>query len=414
MTPEEIRSLITDAVEATTKAAMEKILGASAEDMTERLAMVEQLRAEADEFAAQLRTITQRAMAGELSDPYYRGNFRSAEQATRFGNYVLAAAGCDFARKALADDDVELVRAMGEGTGSTGGYLVPEEFATAIIRNVEQYGVARRNCLIVPMSRDKMSWPKLASSITCYYPGEGTAITASDLGVSQVNLSAVKYAALSVLSNELDEDSAIPVAELTADEFARRFAQAEDTNAFLGDGTSTYARTVGLVNAVGSAGVVTAASGDDTFVEIEYDKFSAAVAKLPSWALPNAKWYMHHSVFLSQLGRVDTTGAPLIKEFFLDGLQRPTFCGLPVEFVNVMPSTSASTQASTACAIVGDLRKGVMLGTRRQLTLARSSEYKFAEDQFALRAIQRIDVNVHEGGSSTAPGAYVVVKAAAS
>jgi hypothetical protein len=55
-----------------------------------------------------------------------------------------------------------------------------------------------------------------------------------------------------------------------------------------------------------------------------------------------------------------------------------------------------------------------MLGDRRQLTLALSSDYKFAEDQLAIRGTQRVDINIHDVGSSAAAGPIVALTMKAS
>ena len=89
----------------------------------------------------------------------------------------------------------------------------------------------------------------------------------------------------------------------------------------------------------------------------------------------------------------------------------PRFLGYPVELVQVMPTTTANSQV--AC-LFGDLRLGSMLGDRRSLTLALSSDYKFAEDQLAIRGTQRIDINIHDVGSTATAGPIVALTMKAS
>ena len=69
-----------------------------------------------------------------------------------------------------------------------------------------------------------------------------------------------------------------------------------------------------------------------------------------------------------------------------------------------MPVTSAVNQIA---ALLGNFRLGTAMGDRRALTLALSTEYKFAEDQLAIRGTDRFDINVHDVGNTTTAGPIV-------
>jgi HK97 family phage major capsid protein len=91
------------------------------------------------------------------------------------------------------------------------------------------------------------------------------------------------------------------------------------------------------------------------------------------------------------------------------GVQR--FLGYPVVLSQVMPTNEANSQI---CALLGNFRLGSTFGDRRLLSLALSSEYKFAEDQLAIRGTERFDLNVHDVGNTTAAGPIVGLITAAS
>ncbi len=406
----ELKVAVCDAVDA----AIDNRLG----DLTEIKQHAENLisvRGDVDRVVNDVRDLKKQGLERAFDgNGRYRGMWGSEEQARRAGMFLMASLGFGFAREACKADGIEL-RAMAEDTGAGGGFLVPEDFVASIIRNVEEYGVLWRNAMIVPMSRDNQTWPKRSGGLTVYYPGEGILPTASDLKIDQVRLQARKYMTLTYLSSELDEDAAIAVAELLGDEIALAFALAVDTNGFNGNGTSTYARTNGLLNAVGSAGVATGASGQTTYAAVGYNIFAQAVGKLPTWAAMNARWYMNFSVLWAQLGRTNSsTGELLLKEVVLGGQRIPAFLGMPVEITQVLPATSAGSQTGTKFAVVGDLRRSVMIGNRRQLDVGKSDQYKFGEDQITVRSRARLDVQVAEPGDASKVGGYTVVKTAAS
>ena len=97
----------------------------------------------------------------------------------------------DFMKNVLLHDSAEL-KQMSEGTDSEGGYLVPEEFLPTLVRLVEVYGLVRRGATVIPMSRDELNMPSLASGITTYWVGENSSITSSQPVFGQVKLVAKK------------------------------------------------------------------------------------------------------------------------------------------------------------------------------------------------------------------------------
>jgi HK97 family phage major capsid protein len=66
-----------------------------------------------------------------------------------------------------------------------------------------------------------------------------------------------------------------------------------------------------------------------------------------------------------------------------------------------MPKAEANSQI---CSIFGNLRLGAYLGSRRQMSIAQSTEIKFAEDQIAIRGTERVAPSVHGVGDTTNAG----------
>lgn len=70
-----------------------------------------------------------------------------------------------------------------------------------------------------------------------------------------------------------------------------------------------------------------------------------------------------------------------------------------MQFSQVMPKVEANSQV---CCLLGNFALGCAFGDRRTLTLARSTEYKFAEDQLTLKATERVDFVAHDIGDTNA------------
>lgn len=314
------------------------------------------------------------------------------------------------------------IKAHSEGTNTAGGYLVPPEFANDIIDLREQYGVFRRFAKVVPMMSDTKSIPRRASGLTVYSPGEGVAITESSKGWDMIQLTAKKFACLALYSSELDEDAMINIGDDLAGEIAYAFGNKEDQCGFNGDGTSTYFGINGVRNKLFSVdGTIANIAGlkvatGNAYSEIVLSDFNGVVGLLPQYAeTPRAGWFMSKFFWATIAQKLALAAGGVTASEIIGGARTPTFLGYPVNISQVLPKSEANSQV--AC-LLGDLSLAATFGDRRNMTLAYSTDYKFAEDQLAIRGTQRIDINVHDvgdnGGATGNPGPIVGLIMAAS
>lgn len=307
------------------------------------------------------------------------------------------------------------VKAQSEGVNTAGGYLVPHEFSNDIIDLREEFGVFRRNTKVVPMLRETKSVPRRVSGLTVYYPGEGVAITESQKTWDMVSLTARKYAALALYSSELFEDAIISIGDDLSEEIAYAFAVAEDQNGFNGDGTSGFAGTTGVrqrlldVYTV-SGGVGLKVGAGNNWADLLLTDFEAVLGALPIYARRRAKWFCSSTFFHTVMHKLQLAAGGVTSMEIAGGGQF-RFLGLPVEESQVFPMTEANSHIPV---VLGDLMMASKLGDRRELTIAFSDQYKFAEDQLAIRGTQRIDINVHDVGDATNAGPVVGLITAAS
>lgn len=342
--------------------------------------------------------------------------FKSAEDAYLSGRYLRAALTKN-------PDDIQWCREHGVNmlaasgahsstNNAASGVFVPEPMLNTIIELREQYGSLRPNAMRVTMTSDTLSIPRWVSGLTVYYPGENTDITTSKTSHNMVSLTARKYAALAVYPVELVNDAVISFADLFAHEVAEAFAKAEDTNGFLGDGTSTYGGTTGILTKLNdgshAASIYTAATGNTSFDTLDLSDFTNMQAKLPKYARANAKWYISAAGYDASMSRLKYSGGGNDANA-LAGSSGLSFLGSPVELVQVLNST-LTTQTSTALFVYGDLSKGVMIGDRMAVSIAADSSRYFEADQIAMKATQRIDINPHSLGDSSTAGPVILMK----
>lgn len=343
--------------------------------------------------------------------PQASKHYKDPAHAFAVGKFVHAVLGnteaCKASRQWCKENGL-ILNVHSEGVNTAGGYLVPEIMESSIINLKENYGVARRNAFVYPMSSDAVSVPRRQSGFTVYYVGENSAGTESDLAFSQVRLDAKKAMILTRLSNELNEDSIIALADLVTNEMAYGFAVSEDQAVFLGDGTSTYGGIVGLRNSLLAGSTVTGAAGDNTFAELEWAFFEEAVGKLPQFPGIQPKWYVHSTFFYTAMARLANAAGGNTKGDIANGYAQQ-FMGYPVEFTQALPSSTGDL-ASTIVGFFGDLSMAGTLGSRRGVTIASDASRYFELDQLAIRGTQRWDWNGHETGTASVAGPMIALK----
>lgn len=344
----------------------------------------------------------------------YNGIWGNIKQCRDFGLFVLASVnGHQGAADRLKNLGYELKqeKAMGEDANSTGGVLVPTDFIANMIMLVEQYGVMRQLVDEYPMASDRTIAPKWDSGLTVYCPGAGGTITASDIGLNMIEMVAKKWATLTVIDSELDEDSAIAVGELVGRGIAMAFAKKEDEVMILGDGTSTYFGHVGICGAlkavdstIGNIKSLAVGSGN-AYSELTVGDFEKLLGILPDYADVgnDVNWvvnrYFYYTVMVALAVASSNASAT---EILTNAIaKQKTFMAYPVKFSAAMPKAAANSQI---CALFGNYRLGAYMGTRRQMSIARSDEVKFAEDQIAIRGTERVAPTVHGVGDTADAG----------
>jgi HK97 family phage major capsid protein len=327
--------------------------------------------------------------------------------------YQAAFTGNQSAANKLQDFGVNMAQTTGDNT--KGGFLVPDILEARMIRLVEEYGIARSSCRVMPMGvGGSFSVPRRAGGYTAYFVGENAEGTLSDLTFDQIQLEAKKMMVLSRWSSELPEDAAVQLGDLITQEIAYAFANKEDLCLFNGDGTSSFGGIVGCANAVNAGSIVTTAAGVDTFAEITIATFEEAIGACPKYPGIMPKWYVHQSCWANVMQRLAVAaGGNTVANY--EGGVGMSFLGYPVVISQTLQSGGPSTDISdNIFGYFADLNMGSTFGDKRGVTVATDSSIYFTADALALRATERFDINVHERGTASAAGPIIALKANAS
>lgn len=305
------------------------------------------------------------------------------------------------------------LRVMQTGDELLGGSFVPDEMADQIIDLRQAYGVMRQLARRQTMAGDTLRIPNINSDMTMYWLGEAATITASDVGTNSVNLVAKKLGGIARVANELIEDSAFSIGDFLTDHFAKKLAQEEDRVAINGVGLGTDGGITGIKGKLdantGFAGAVSGAAGVDTYEEVTATDLVKTLGVCPSDALPNASWVVSQQGFSIMMERLAHAGGGANITTFTEGLQR-RFMGYPV-IISQQMDTGAATDLSDQCmALFGDFEAACVLGERRGITMAISTDVYFTSEETAIRGTERIDFVYHSFGDATDAGRVVALQ----
>lgn len=277
---------------------------------------------------------------------------------------------------------------LGVGTGSTGGYIVPQSFADRFEIMLQQtdelFSLAM---LFETRTGSATGYPVLSDT------SASAAIVAEQGASTEVD---EVFAALSfgqcptwrsgtvIASVELANDSAFDLEGLTAGAFAIRFAR--------GVGAA-YVATLLTSAALG----VTAASA----TAIAGDELIELTGEIDSAYLPNASWLMLRSTFLTISQLVGSSGNFLFPSR-RDANNRPTLLDFPVYF---SPSMGAMT-AGLKSVSFGDHSKFVRRQVKDSLQIRTLVELYAASGKIGYLAYLRADGGLLLSGSNI-PVAYL-------
>lgn len=341
--------------------------------------------------------------------------YKSEEDAYAMGQWLAATVyGNQNSAQWCRDHGIQ--NAMTTGDNTKGGFLVPDPLEASLVELREQFGVFRRHAQVVPMANGVINQPKRLSGTTVYYIGEdpsGNGITASDMALGNVRLEAKTAGILTAVSNNLNEDAVISLAETLTRDMAAAFAEAEDNAGFNGNGTATYGGIVGAANVLAAGSIADAVSGNTSFGTLDMADFELAIAKLKMYAGIMPAWFIHSSGYAASMLRLLDAAGGNTNATLSNGVSGATFLGYPVVFSQVLNST-LTTQTSTIVAYFGDLRLAAMFGDTKGVEISSDSSLYFKQNALAIRGIQRYDINVHDRGTASTGGALIAVKTAAS
>lgn len=267
---------------------------------------------------------------------------------------------------------------LSEGIDTSGGFLVPEEFANELVQALEEQNIFRRIARIVSTSHEKLKVPVATAVGTANWMEENDPIPESDSAFGQITLNAYKLGTMMKASTELIEDSAFNIQSYIAQEFARRIGAREEEAFCVGDGIG---KPTGIFTATGAP--VGAAATDAALINFD-DVINLYYSLKPPYRI-NAMFVTNDGV-LKLLRKIkDNSGQYIWQPSVKDGTP-DTILGKPVYTSPYVPEIAAG---STPMAF-GNFSY-YWIADRRDVRFRVLNELYAQNDQVGFFATERVD-----------------------
>lgn len=306
---------------------------------------------------------------------------------------------------------------------AAGGYLVPQPFLTELFVFVEEYGYARRIMRGVPMASKTLDFKDIATKPTAAWADENGFVTESDMAFGAGGMEAVKLAAITTFTSEVDEDSMVALLPTYTMLMGEAIALKEDDAAIRGDATSTYGGQRGILDlsGAGESTVTTMSSGNTSETDFDLEFATTVVQSISKARRKNAKWLLNEATVKALM--LLKRNAEANNYIMLDaanpiGIAR--LLGYPLVDPEGVDDILFPTDAvSTIFGAFGDFTRS-LFGQRRGITLTTSREgvLSTAAGVVTYNALQqdgiiaKITERVAIGHPQ--PDAYALIKTAAS
>ena len=230
---------------------------------------------------------------------------------------------------ALRSNFRQVSNVLTEGTDTSGGYLVPDEYDERLIEKLDAENVMRSLGTVIQTSGERKI-NVAASKPAASWIEEGGELVFSDPQFSQIILDAYKLSVAVKVSEELLADNAYDLEGWLINSFSRALANSEEEAMVIGDGIS---KPTGILTS-GEVGVTTAGN------KIEADEIIDLIYKLKRPYRTNAVFLTADSTLAAIRKLKDSTGQYLWQPALTAG-EPDRLLGYPVYTSAFVPTVAA-------------------------------------------------------------------------
>lgn len=304
-----------------------------------------------------------------------------------------------------------VTKALGEGVGSGGGFLIAPEFYPGYIELLRAKAVVRSaGALSIPMPRGTMTLPSQTAAASAGYSGENIAIASSQPGTGQRVASAKDLTALVPISNDLLRDSQYSAAvdALVRDDMVRVTALREDLAFLVGDGTKGSPRGYQAIATAYGTNVLQDTAGAGFTLATVNALLGNALTALMNANVPIDKpcWFINPQVHGYLYNVLNSFG----EYVFRSSMDQGKINNMPFKVTTQLPANiTFNSVPNTSNIFLAEMTETMVLDTM-QLELAVSQEASYVDangvqqnafqnNQTLIRAVSRHDFAMRHDAS---------------
>jgi len=289
-------------------------------------------------------------------------------------------------------------KALAEGIGYQGGFLVPTEQNRQMIEYIRDKTVVRNlpGVRVYTMNSNHMTIPRMDDGVTAAWGAENTAISSDSLAWGELNLILKKCVAKVVIPNELIADASPAIVDMVNRDLTKAVAEKCDLAYLEGTGGS---QPLGIY-------YNPHINNTDLSASATFDTFHNAIYQVRLDKHDITDWVAHPRMENSLIklkdgeGRYQYDGG--LSGLMDTGNRVPRLCGFPVHYSTLIPITSRPDSNETY--VIGADWSQFIIGEKGTLRLESSTDEAFSRDQTVIRAVYRTDCAI------ALPDAFVLIK----
>jgi len=286
---------------------------------------------------------------------------------------------------------------MAEGSGPDGGYLVPTEFSSEVLRLLNDTSVIFKLARVVPMSAFKRDVPVQATGVSVAWAEEAASRAAAKPTFGKVTQQAKVMAAIIKCTDELLRDSALDLQAFLSEMVAEAMALEIERVALAGK-TASGDPFNGVLNASGVQSVSMASSS------VAFDDVLELIFKLGDAYSRDAALVLNRTGLKKLMKLHDDRGNYLWQP--PAGNLPATIWGVPYVLSSQLPSNLGTGTDETA-ALFGRFGQYLWISPREEMAVkvsqdaydANDATNAFLQDQTWLRFTEAVSVDVMSGGA---------------
>lgn len=319
------------------------------------------------------------------------GGGSKENESTSFGGFLKAVATKDIERieQVYNEHPANALKVLNTGTGTDGGYLVPQQFLNQFMATIERMEIVRPRAMVQPIPFGNIEIPgidynqtwdaghdPLLGGLKMYWTAEGAEDTQSEPEFRQIELRSNEATTSVPVTNKLLDNNAIGLEALLMRLFTAAAAYTEDYAYIRGDGVG---KPLGVQNAAATISVDVTAGGP-TVAEL-----ASMYVRLDPECVDTAVWLINPLLYedIMSLNADNDSALTFLPD--INGRITPMLFGMPMYRTKVLSNTYAS-----GGLMLVDFNKYV-IGQDLNLEIAMSEHVAFRKRQTVWRATIRTD-----------------------